>query len=214
MKIEVRKSIRAMAKAGVLAGSLVGLGMLGQGANAASGEVDVEINFPSLVILYYYDDINIAVNSSDFAEALNNGATGCVASPDGNGLSCAAGSAFDVLDTDSASISGTTLTYTADIQTEAGATSVPNDLSFVLRNVWAVRALVPSGASLSASVTNTGDFTNLGITPTTPAASMTLSNTNGGNDNVGDLSFDVSLNDLANDLSISDTLEVTVVSSL
>ncbi len=213
MKLEAKKSIRAMAKAGVLAGSLVGLSMLGQGANAASGEVDVEINFPSLVILYYYDDINITVNATDFAQALENGASGCIASTDGSGLSCAAGSSFDVLDTDSASISATTLSYTADIESEAGATSVDTNLSFVLQNVWAVRALVPSGGSLTASVTNSGDFSNLGITPTTPAASMTLSN-GGGGDNIGDLSFDVSLNDLANDLSISDTLEVTVVSSL
>ena len=202
MKFEVKKSIRAMAKAGVLAGSLLGVSMMGQSASAASGDVRVDISFPPLGILYYYDDINIAT-------VLESGTAGCVAS-DG-GLSCAAGSALDILDTDSADdVTGTTLTYTADIVTEAGAVTTATNLSFVLENVWAVRALIPGGAQLDASVSNAGDFTNLAITPENPDASMTLSNT-AATDHVGDLSFDV---DVADGLTASDTLTVTVVASL
>lgn len=209
MKAEVLRPICRAVKTGSLVSGLLALSMTASSARAASGDVSVDISFPPLIILYYYDDIDIAVNADDFAQVLENGATGCISA---NGaLSCAAGSTLNFPDTGNAdSISGTTLTYAGDINTEAGAATVDTNLSFVLENVWAVRALVPAGATLDASVTGVGDFTNLAITPTQPAASMTLSNA-AATDNIGDLSFDV---DVSNGLVASDTLTVTVVASL
>lgn len=208
MKYELKKSIKAMAKAGVLAGSLTGLSMLSQSVGAASGDVAVDISFPPLIILYYYDDIDITVDPTDFGSVVADSVVGCTGSSDG--LSCVAGTSPLSISGSADSISGTTLTYTADIQGEFTGAEGNTTVSFELENVWAVRALIPAGQSLDASVVGTGTFGSLGIAPTAPAASLSFDNSGGASDNVGDLLFDVDLTTTG--LTASDTLTITVVS--
>lgn len=195
-----------------LAGATLAATLASPAALAAEGTVDVDITFPPLVILYYYDDIAITVGSSEFGDALIDAnaelGTDCteVGGTDAE-FECAPNSTTVNLTTADGSFAAGELTYDADIANDA---NIPSSLSTVitvtLENVWAVRAL--TDGTLDASVSDNGVlFENSSISPETPTASLTL-----GAGNVGDVSFEVDLSDDLTGLSVSDSLTITVVS--
>jgi len=196
MKFEVKKSIRNMAKAGVLAGSLLGLSMVGQSANAASGDTDIAISFPPLIILYYYNEITLDVAAQDFADAIDVGLT-CTEST-ANGLECSAAS------TVAASVtSATTGSVVADADITNGLGALDATLDFDINNAWAVRSL--GTGNLNASVTDTApgdDFTSIGTSLTSVTRSLTF-----GAGNVGDITFSVALD---GSTTMSDTVTIAV----
>ena len=82
---------------------------------AASGSVQVDITFPPLVILYYYDNIDIAVDADDFSAMVADGVASCST---GSALGVAeleCSAASDPLALSAASVSGTEASYDAAI---------------------------------------------------------------------------------------------------
>lgn len=175
---------------------------------AAQGSTDVEITFPPLIILYYFDDVDITVEADDLEQVILNGNAGLSSCVQGTGaaseLECASSVSPKTLS--DGSVSGTTISYSAAIEGDTPTgTAVDSMVSFTLENAWAVRALA---TSLTASVTasGSGDFLNETIAPVAPTPSLTLTD----GQNIGDLSFDVNLANLTG-LTASDTLTITVV---
>jgi hypothetical protein len=184
MKFEVKKSVKAMAKAGVLAGSLLGLSMLSQSANAAQGQTKVNVSFPPLIILYYYDQIDLDLTATDLATAAAIGT--CTASEPGVACAIAAPAAPLALTPGAG-----TITAAGTIATDAPALG-PSDttIAFDITGAWAVRAL--GSSALTASVTDAGastDFSNVGTDLTSVTPSMTLT----AGSNVGNITFDIDL---------------------
>jgi hypothetical protein len=204
----IKKLIETISRKGLLAGSLLGI-FMSPSTFAASGSTQVDITFPPLVILYYYDNIDITVDADDLSAMLANGVASCSAGSAGGvaELDCAAATDPRALGT--AAISGTEASYDASIEGDANVNllSANTDLTFVIENSWAVRAL---GGTLAATigVTGTGDFTSPLITPAVPTSSLTLTD----GDNIGDVQFDVDITGITG-LLASDTLTITVTST-
>ncbi|MBT8147518.1 MAG: hypothetical protein KJN90_11745 [Gammaproteobacteria bacterium] len=206
MKFRVKKSVRNMAKAGVLAGSLLGLSLLGQSANGAQGVVSVDVTVPPLIILYYYDDIDINLDATALANAITNGDidANCDAtsSPD---FLCSAGTlSFTTAD---GSAAGSTITYDADIETDSLADGAINSsIDFIVNNAWAVRAISPGGLNAGVAGSTTGEFTSASTTLSNPTASLLLDA-----GNIGDLRFTAPLTPaVLSDGVLSDQLTITV----
>ena len=211
MKFEVKKSIRNMAKAGVLAGSLLGLSMAGQSANAASGQTSVDIDFPPLIILYYYDSLSIDVSEADLISATGAGGASCTsASAPGIECSVTTGPISATYNTGTSAFEGS-----VDIDGDAPALAgTPSVVSFDIAEAWGVRSLgVPS---LNATFgQGTGDFVAGSVSSdlNTVSSSLVLDPTNG---NVGNIEFQVDLSTLVANaapgygLTASDTFTVTV----
>ncbi|MDX1735981.1 MAG: hypothetical protein R3228_16515 [Halioglobus sp.] len=196
----------------VLAGAVLAATLNSPASNAATGSVAVDIDFPPLVVLYYFPNIDITVDPDDLEDALlgntsNSHLSSCTRGSAGSvtELECETTADPQALST-STGVAGGTITYNADINSDTTvSTAVDGTVSFSLENAWAVRALA-SGLTASVSLSGSGDFSNEAISPTAPDASLTLG---GGNDNIGDLSFDVDLDSLSG-LTASDTLTITV----
>jgi hypothetical protein len=190
----------------LLAGAALAASLNSQVANAASGTISVDIDFPPLVILYYFDDLDITVDADDLEDVILDELTACAGgSGTASEVECAADESPKALTT--GTVSGSTITYDADIgsDTLVSADLTNTTVSFTVENAWAVRALA-SGLTASATL-GAGDFSNVSVTPTSPTPSLTL--TDGAN--IGDISFDVDLSAIAG-LTASDTITVTVVS--
>jgi|GEM_PF-1747574 len=206
MKFEVKESIRNMAKAGALAGSLLGLSIVGQGANAAEGVVSVDVTVPPLIILYYYDDIDIDLDATALANAITNGDidANCDATNAPEFL-CSAGTlSFNTTDGTAA---GSTITYNADIEADSFADgSINSSIDFIVNNAWAVRAISPTGLVAGVAGSPTGEFTAASTTLSNPSASLLLDA-----GNIGDLRFTAPLTPAAlSDGVLSDQLTITV----
>jgi len=208
-----RKLFKSLSKSGLLTGSAIGIltaGILTSPvAFAASGTTQVDITFPPLVILYYYDNIDIAVDADDLSAMIANGVTSCTAGSAGGvaELECSTSTDPLLLGT-STDVTGTQVTYSPAIEGDANVSPVlaNTDLTFVIENSWAVRAL---GGTLAATIaTGGGNFSAPFITPAVPTSSLTL--TDGAN--VGDVQFDVDLTSITG-LVASDTLIITVTST-
>ncbi len=177
---------------------------------AASGTTQVDITFPPLIILYYFDDIDITMDANDLESLITNSNPSLSACTPGTGpaseLICAGSTSPKALAT-ATDVTGGTATYDADIASDATVSpTVDSDVTIVLENAWAVRALA---SSLTASVAlGGGDFTNALISPTNPTPSLTLTD----GQNIGDVQFDVDLDSLTTPLTASDSLIITVVS--
>ena len=193
----------------LLAGATLAATLTSPAAQAASGTVQVDITFPPLVILYYYDNIDVTVDADDLGDALiaanTSLGTDCDEDNSGSALEFECAADTDPLLISTGSFNTGELQYDADISNDAAASgSLDTELTVTLENSWAVRAIA---SSLSATVVaGSGDFTNPTISPTSPTPSMTLTD----GDNVGDLTFDVDLDDMTG-LTASDTLTITVV---
>ena len=203
----LRKTITAAA------GAAAATAMLSAPAtHAATGTTAIDITFPPLIILYYFDDIDITVEADDLEDLIINGnaaLAGCTQGASGTDaeLQCAAAETPKALGA-SGTVSTTTVTYDADITADANVSpAVTTDVTFVLENAWAVRALASSNLNASVALSGSGDFTNESITPTNPTASLTLTD----GDTVGDVQFDVDIDSLTG-LTASDTVTITVVS--
>ena len=206
--LTIKQLIETISSKGLLAGSLIAI-FMSPSTFAASGTTQVDISFPPLVILYYYNDIDITVDADDLSAMLASGVGSCTAGSAGGvaELDCAA--ATDPLVLSTAATSGTEASYDAAIEGDANVStlSANTDLTFVIENSWAVRAL---GGTLAATigVSGSGDFTSPLITPTVPTSSLTLTD----GDNIGDVQFDVDITGITG-LIASDTLTITVTST-
>ena len=206
--LTIKQLIETISSKGLLAGSLIAI-FMSPSTFAASGTTQVDISFPPLVILYYYNDIDITVDADDLSAMLASGVGSCTAGSAGGvaELDCAA--ATDPLVLSTAATSGTEASYDAAIEGDANVStlSANTDLTFVIENSWAVRAL---GGTLAATigVSGSGDFTSPLIAPTVPTSSLTLTD----GDNIGDVQFDVDITGITG-LIASDTLTITVTST-
>jgi len=205
---ELKKIIRKVS-GGILIGTSMAAMLSAPNTFAASGSVQVDITFPPLVILYYYDNIDIAVDADDFSAMVADGVASCST---GSALGVAeleCSAASDPLALSAASVSGTEASYDAAIGADGNVSgfSGNTDLTFVIENSWAVRAL---GGTLAASigVSGAGNFTSPQITPTVPTSSLTLTD----GSNIGDIQFDVDVTSLGG-LTASDTVTITVIST-
>ncbi len=184
--------------------------MASSGAWAATGTTQVDITFPPLIILYYFDNIDIAMDANDLESLITSSNPSLGACTPGAGtaaeLACPGTESPKALATASGVAAGT-VTYDANIANDATVSAaVGSDVTIVLENSWAVRSLA---SSLTASVAlNGGDFSNALISPVNPTPSLTLTD----GQNIGDVQFDVDLNNLATPLVASDALIITVVS--
>lgn len=200
-------SIAKMARAGLLAGSLTGL-LMSQSSFAASGDTEVEITFPPLIILYYYSSIQITVTAADFSDALGLGALGC-SDASAPGLSCDLGSPTNL--TVTGWNGGTSvMEVDADITTDDPG-ALDSVISFDINNAWAVRAL--ASGNLDATVTGQdGVFSNVdsdlaGNNTVVPSLTLTAG------DNIGDLTFDVDMDTLTDPESAVDTITIEVTNT-
>ena len=201
----LRSTLKALTASALAAGLLASASTM-----AASGTTQVDISFPPLIILYYFDDIDINMDADDLESLItgNNPSLGSCTPGAGPAaeLVCAGATSPKVLATAS-SVTGGTATYDADIGSDGSVSpAVDTDVTIVLENSWAVRALA---STLTASVAlGGGDFSNPLITPTNPTPSLTLTD----GQNIGDVQFDVDLDALAAPLTASDSVIITVVS--
>ncbi|MBT4521468.1 MAG: hypothetical protein HOC23_15825 [Halieaceae bacterium] len=190
----MRKNI---AKIGAIAGVVAGL-VGAPGAYAASGETDVSISFPDLIILYYYSAIDINLSAANMGELIDNVTTECTGV---NSTDKACASTLDPLS--AGTVSGTKATYDADI---TGAALTSTDFTFDIQGAWAVRAL--TGGTLTATASGgTGDFTAVATDTTAPTASLTL-----GGGNIGNVKFNVDMTTVQSGgtMSASDTITIAV----
>ncbi len=144
---------RSVKPAGILATLVLALFLFSAAPAEAqvSGTVDVQIDFPSLLIFYYYDTLNVSVPSTALASLMTGGVdefietTGTITTGfDGvtGFLDANAAISPTVLDTD------------------------PAAATLALRRTWAVRSVALAGANTTVTVT--------------PGTSQTLTGNNGG----------------------------------
>lgn len=201
----LKEQIKRVSRTGLIVGSVAGA-LVAPQAFAASGTVNVDIDFPPLLILYYYDDIPINVDAASFATATGLDLLPCTA--DAPGLECSLTPTAPTVSATAGVISTST-----NITGDAPAPTLDTSLSFDINNAWAVRSL--GLGTLDATITQGGgDFVAASATSDlegsgTVASSLTLSAGN----NVGDLQFEVDLTTLADARSASDTITITVVPS-
>jgi hypothetical protein len=179
---------------------------------AATGTTAVDITFPPLVILYYFNNIDVTMDAADLETlVLNGNATelaGCNSSTGtGANLECASTTDPKTI-TGAGTITGTSISYSAAVEADAPASSDLGStaITVVLENAWAVRALATS-LNATIAVSGTGDFSSPVITPANPTPALTLTD----GSNIGDVEFDVDLNAITG-FTASDTLTITVVS--
>ncbi len=202
-----KKKIERVAIKGLLAGSIACALAVPQ-AFAATGTTSVDIDFPPLLILYYYDNIPITVDAASFATATGMDApAGC--SVDAPGVECNVAAA----PTPTLTAALGSITADADIGTDGAPAALNTTISFDINNAWGVRSLVGGAGTLDATITQgAGDFVAASATSDlagsgTVASSLTLTS----GSNVGDLQFDVDLLALADPTVASDTITITVV---
>ena len=175
---------------------------------AASGTTSIDIDFPPLLILYYYNSIPITIDAASFSTATGMDApAGC--STGAPGVECDVGAAAAPTLTSALG----QITADADIISDAPAAALTTPISFHINNAWGVRSLVGGAGTLDATISQgAGDF--VAGTATSDLAGtggVTSSLTLTAGQNVGDLQFDVDLTALADPASASDTITITVV---
>ena len=194
MKVNLRKTIRKAAKAGLMAGSLSGLALVSQGAQAATGQVQVDVSFPPLIILYYYDQISVDVSAAQIATAAG-------LSGSDSGVEMEAG--CDIVTT-IGTVGAGSIEASASATTDASG--VTNLISFDIDNVWAVRSIATN--NLTATLTGTsGEFTNVS---SSLAGANVVPGWSFGAGNTGDITFDIDLTTVTDPSSISDTITIAV----
>jgi hypothetical protein len=148
-----------------------------QNANAASGQTDVTINFPNIIILYYIDALTLNFNPA-IDQAVNEGGaadTQPLATP----------AAFDA---------GLT----------PGSSGIPGSIAVTVEDVWAVRGITASGQITVnpqidvANATNgssTATMSNLQVQSGTtgPADPISITAPGFGNAVLGDIVFDLDI---------------------
>lgn len=181
-------------------------------SHAASGTTTVNVTFPPLIILYYFNQIDVALSSADVQALLaNNGNTftGCVSAADG--LECAAATNASL-----AAGSGTVdavnpeITFDANITGDANvpAGGLTTTISVILQNSWAVRALSSTALSATVPAGAIGDFSSVTISPGSPDVSLTLG---GANNNIGDLTLNLDIDNTTTALLATGDITITVV---
>ncbi len=208
MNNSIRKIIRAAEKT-LIVGSLAAAFAV-PGAHAASGTTSIDIDFPPLLILYYYDSIPITVDAASFATA--------------TGMDTPANCNVNVPGVECGVTSSPTLTPTAalgqinanaDIATDGAPAALTTTINFDINNAWGVRSLVGAGGAgtLDATITQGGgDFVAASATSDLAGAGAVASSlTLTPGSNVGDLQFAVDLTSLADPSTASDTITVQVV---
>jgi hypothetical protein len=182
-------------------------------SHAASGSTAVDVTFPPLIILYYFNTIGVTVDADDLETLISNGnaaLAGCTAGASLANAELECTTAANATITGAGTISGSQINYDADIAADANVSAtVDGTITVVLENSWAVRALA-SGLTASVALSGAGEFVagSESILPTAPTASLTLVD----GDNIGDVQFDVDIDNIGGDVTASDTLTITVVS--
>ncbi len=203
MKTRIQRIARSCLVVGSVAATL---GMAPQ-SYAASGTTSIDIDFPPLLILYYYNSIPITVDAASFATATGMDApAGCTT--DAPGVECDVGAATPTLTSALGQI-----TADADVIGDAPAANLTTTISFDINNAWGVRSLVGGAGTLDATISQgAGDFVAGSATSDLAgSAGVTSSLTLTAGQNVGDLQFDVDLTALADPASANDTITITVV---
>ena len=160
---------------------------------AATATTTVEINFPQILILYTFDQIDLAVDAAGLADAITTGTTAC------SGDYCS--------DQGTSDLSGTLLNLDgadvldADIGTGVG--SLPGPVNITIQNAFGVRALGYSGYSANAAKTGTANAAFGNPTVTTPGyTGLSLS--------TGNLSFTIDLSQLSGSGAQAQDYQITV----
>lgn len=174
-------------KKSILSAGLATAFLAASTANAASLEVDVDIKVPEMLVLYAYTDVDLTLDTGEFAALFDSNCTA---------LDCA----VDLSTTKTGAIAGGNV----DLGISLGSGSTA---TITLQNSWGVRAI--GSGPLAATVTDlaTGDSSVSGhtISPTAPAVSATGT--------VGDVSFIVDFNNPDTDgdgfISTNYTIKVT-----
>lgn len=124
-------------------------------ANAqATGTTDIDIDFPNLLVLYYYDAIDVNINAEDVVDLL--GATAANANADEAAVE-ETGSAI------TASAGGTDLEATLNVAGTLNGLGTLTDVQLDLLGVWGVRGL--SGpANIQVNPTANTSLVNAGST--------------------------------------------------
>lgn len=199
-------TIERILRKSLVAGSLA-MAVSAPGAFAASGTTSIDIDFPPLLILYYYDEIPIDVDAAAFATATGMDSP-AACSTDAPGVSCNASTGSPAALTAAPGV----ITTATDIEGDmAAGHTIDTEIDFDINNAWAVRSLGIS--SLDATITQgAGDFVAGSATSDlagsgTVTSSLTLTS----GQNIGDLQFAVELEDLADASTASDTITITVI---
>ena len=128
-------------------------GTIVPGTQAADVSTTIDINFPSVMVLYYYNQIDLDVDADTLVNQLGGSSGECDSAGTGENCVQAADQTYS-LDLDSP-------TVTADIQTDGGAlSSAPVDVT--IENAYGMRCLgcttysvaVSDGANSTAVVTD------------------------------------------------------------
>lgn len=183
-----------------------------QSAHAVSANTTVEVNFPTILILYHFDVINLTVSQADLALALGGLTAG----------SCAGAAAGEYCVEVTPGPTGIALDLTGaavDAGMSSDAPSLPAALASVnvdIGNAWGVRSIGPFGTGLTASVTgpvsgNLDDgngelipLSGVDTNDTSPAAGPGMA--------TGDIVFTMDLSGLETSGTYSGVFTITVTS--
>ncbi len=155
---------------------------------AATLDVDVDIHFPQIVVLYAYTNIELSITTAGLADALHTGAT----------VSGSDATLADALPNNTTGITDMTTAIDLDIASDTQF-DLNADPVMTLNNAFGVRSLGYTGYSATVSTTGTE---LISPTVTTPAnTGLTLS--------TGNLSYTVDL-DAVTGTAASGTFTITV----
>jgi hypothetical protein len=197
------RTMKRLAAVGLIASAALGT----QTAHAVSASTTIEIDFPTILVLYHYDTINMLVDAADLGTALAAGGTAsCTASGPGEycvELTGPVGLAWDMVSP-----------VDAGMDVDPGtSTLTPGNVNVVIQNAWGVRSV--GAASMSAGVTGPANLTdgtnNLGVSMTPPGTDNATP-TPGLALDTGSIEFGVDLTNLNASGTYSGDFTITVTS--
>ena len=164
---------------------------------AATANTTISIDFPSILILYTYDNIELEVSEAGLGGALEgSGTVSCT------GSDCRSAQGDRDLTGSLLSLDGADV-VDATIGTPVG--SLPSGIGVTIENAYGARCLGCSAGTYAVTLTDGGNSAAIGtFTTTAPAVNgLTLA--------TGDLSFEVDLGSLTAAGAVSETVTITVV---
>jgi hypothetical protein len=103
----------------------------------ASGDVDVAITVNGLVILYYYDNVDVTIPSSVMTQLL--------------GTDAADADATWASSVDATYVDATTLSVDNGAPDSATTPALPSGITLTIENAWSIRTLMGAGGSVTVS---------------------------------------------------------------
>lgn len=195
------KTLKRLTAVGVIASAALGM----QTAHAVSADTTIEIDFPTILVLYHFDTINLSVSEANLATALgaSTSSTSCTA---GTGEYC-----VEVTGPVGLALDLATPTVDANMNDTIGPLTPLGTVSVEIDNAWGVRS-IGAAAGLQASVTGndlvqgaeTIPVSNDTTNDTNPAVGLTMA--------TGDIAFDMDLSNLDTSGTYAGDFTITVVS--